>query len=137
MICTTCCKEISCDTVVCPFCGCIMGVLRSPLMVQHNTRRVEPKVNRINTPYPDINASTCPSLTVNKNFPDEVSVGILVLSVLFFIVGIIFGIVNRSKGLKKSGNVYLLAGVISWVVMSVSSALATPLAVYIFCEILH
>lgn len=48
-----------------------------------------------------------------QNQVDETNVGIVVLSVLFPIVGIILGAVNLSNGKKKSGKAYLMAGIIS------------------------
>ena len=55
-------------------------------------------------------ASEAPSET------DNVSGGLVVLSICFPIVGIILGIVNFGKSRSKSGAAYILSGVLSWIV---------------------
>lgn len=53
--------------------------------------------------------------------------GLIVLSVLIPLVGIILGIVNISQGKKHAGNVYLWTGIIVWltctIILSVSMLL--------------
>ncbi len=42
--------------------------------------------------------------------------GLIILSILIPIVGIIMGIVNLAKGKTRSGKAYLIAGIVSFVV---------------------
>ncbi|MBQ9898895.1 MAG: zinc ribbon domain-containing protein [Ruminococcus sp.] len=59
---------------------------------------------------------------------DKVSGGMVVLSILIPIVGVIIGIVNLAKGKKNSGLVYLIVGIVAWVTgaMIISSLTAAP-----------
>lgn len=50
---------------------------------------------------------------------DKASGGLIVVSILFPIVGVILGIVNLCKKKTKSGTTYLVAGIIAWVVFIV------------------
>ena len=50
------------------------------------------------------------------NDADAVNIGLMILSILIPIAGIILGIINLTKGKKKSGTSYLVAGIIAWVV---------------------
>ncbi|WP_303766364.1 hypothetical protein, partial [Ruminococcus flavefaciens] len=50
----------------------------------------------------------------NQAEEDKVSVGLVIVSVLIPLVGIIVGIVNMSKGKKKSGKVYLIVAIAVW-----------------------
>lgn len=47
---------------------------------------------------------------------DKASGGLIAVSILIPIVGVILGIVNLCKSKKKSGTTYLVAGTIAWVV---------------------
>jgi len=55
----------------------------------------------------------CPNCGNNE---DAVNVGLMILSILIPIAGVILGIINLTKGKKKSGTSYLVAGIIAWVV---------------------
>ncbi len=95
MFCKSCGKEINDQAVVCPYCGVQTGAVQNTPQ-QPNYGYQQP----INQQY-------------NQNDVDETNVGLVILSVLFPIVGIILGAVNMSNGKKKSGKAYLLAGVIT------------------------
>ncbi|MBR4628513.1 MAG: hypothetical protein IKO47_12630 [Ruminococcus sp.] len=60
------------------------------------------------------------------NDEDKVNVGLMILAVLIPIAGIIMGIVNLSKGKKKSGTAYLVAGIIAWVLGMVITFAVNP-----------
>jgi len=71
--------------------------------------------------------------TINSNQPtpqvaeDKTSVGLIILSILFPIVGIVLGIVNLRSKKSSSGKVYLIVGIICAIVwMSINSAMMTP-----------
>jgi len=49
---------------------------------------------------------------------DKASGGLIAVSILFPIVGVILGIVNLCKKKSKSGTTYLLTGIIAWVVFA-------------------
>ena len=95
MFCKSCGKEINDQAVVCPYCGVQTGAVQNTPQ-QPNYGYQQP----MNQPY-------------NQNDVDETNVGLVILSVLIPIVGIILGAVNMSNGKKKSGKAYLLAGVIT------------------------
>lgn len=107
MFCSSCGKEINNEAVVCPYCGVkTPNAQQIPQQPNYNVQQNNsaPQQNPYMNQYPQpIEA-------------DETNVGIVVLSVLFPIVGIILGAVNMSNGKKKSGKAYLMAGVISFVV---------------------
>lgn len=107
MFCKSCGKEINDQAVVCPYCGVQTGVAQQ--IPQQPTYGVQqnygaPQQNPYMNQYPQ------------QNEVDEVNVGLVVLSVLFPIVGIILGAVNSSNGKKKSGKAYLTAGIIAFAV---------------------
>lgn len=137
MFCRTCGKEIIDEAVICPYCGCLTGVPQQPPMGQYgnqfvdktgnpNTQFVDQYGNPINmtydqygnpnNPYNDrYGPQNNPFINQNQsNIPDEVNPGLVVLSVIIPLAGIILGATNQSSGRKKSGKAYLLAGVISW-----------------------
>ncbi len=58
---------------------------------------------------------------------EKANVGFIVLSVFFPIVGIILGCVDISKGKKRSGKAYIIAGVVAWVASFVLGFLITML----------
>ena len=47
---------------------------------------------------------------------DKVSVGIIILTILIPIVGVIMGIVNLCRKLTRSGGIYLAVGIGAWIV---------------------
>ena len=104
MFCSSCGREINDQAVVCPYCG----------VQTANAQQIPQQVN-----YGGQQNYGAPQQNQNMNqYPqaveaDETNVGIVVLSVLFPIVGIILGAVNMSNGKKKSGKAYLMAGIIS------------------------
>ena len=55
----------------------------------------------------------CPNCGNNE---DAVNVGLMILSILIPIAVVILGIINLTKGKKKSSTSYLVAGIIAWVV---------------------
>lgn len=87
MFCKSCGKEINDQAVVCPYCGVQTGAFQ--------------------------NIPQQPAQPYAQNDADETNVGLVILSVLIPIVGIILGAVNMSNGKKKSGKAYLLAGIIT------------------------
>ena len=104
MFCKSCGKEINDQAVVCPHCGVQTGVVQQiPQQVNYGGQQnyTAPQQNPYPNQYPQ------------QNEVDEVNVGLVVLSVLFPIVGIILGAVNISNGKKKSGKAYLMAGIIA------------------------
>lgn len=104
MFCKSCGKEINDQAVVCPHCGVQTGVVQQiPQQVNYGGQQnyTAPQQNPYPNQYPQ------------QNEVDEVNVGLVVLSVLFPIVGIILGAVNISNGKKKSGKAYLTAGIIA------------------------
>lgn len=97
MFCKSCGREINDQAVVCPYCGAQAGNAQQiPQQPNYGAQQQNLYTNQ----YPQQNA-------------DETNVGIVILSVLFPIVGIILGAVNMSNGNKKSGKAYLMAGIIS------------------------
>lgn len=107
MFCSSCGKEINNEAVVCPYCGVqTANAQQIPQQPNYNAQQNygAPQQNPYMNQYPQpIEA-------------DETNAGIVVLSVLFPIVGIILGAVNMSNGKKKSGKAYLMAGIISFAV---------------------
>ena len=104
MFCSSCGKEINNEAVVCPYCGAqTANAQQIPQQPNYNVQQNygAPQQNPYMNQYPQ------------QNQVDETNVGIVVLSVLFPIVGIILGAVNMSNGKKKSGKAYLMAGIIS------------------------
>lgn len=104
MFCKSCGKEINDQAVVCPHCGVQTGVVQQiPQQVNYGGQQnyTAPQQNPYPNQYPQ------------QNEVDEVNVGLVVLSVLIPIVGIILGAVNSSNGKKKSGKAYLTAGIIA------------------------
>lgn len=87
MFCKSCGKEINDQAVVCPYCGVQTGTFQ--------------------------NIPQQPAQPYAQNDADETNVGLIILSVLIPLVGIILGAVNMSNGKKKSGKAYLLAGIIT------------------------
>lgn len=65
---------------------------------------------------PNCGASVGGSTNTGYTGEEKANAGLVVLSVLFPIVGIILGIMENSKGNKKVGKTYLLAAIISWAV---------------------
>ena len=128
MFCRTCGKQIIDEAVICPYCGCLTGVPQQPPMGQYGNpygnQYVDQNGNPItfdcygnpNSPYNDrYGPQQNPFINQNQiNVPDEINPGLVVLSVLVPLAGIILGATNQSSGKKKSGKAYLLAGVISW-----------------------
>lgn len=103
MFCKSCGKEINDQAVVCPYCGVQTGVVQQiPQQPTYGAQQnyAAPQQNPYVNQYP-------------QTEPDETNVGIVVLSVLFPIVGIILGAVNIGNGKKKSGKAYLTAGIIA------------------------
>lgn len=49
---------------------------------------------------------------------DNISVGLVILSILIPIVGVILGIINLCSKKTKSGTAYMIIGVVAWVVYS-------------------
>lgn len=91
MYCKYCGKQIDDNTIVCPYCGVQTGAVQI----------IPPQPNY---GYQQNNQQ------YTQNDPDEVNVGIVVLSVFIPIVGIILGAVNIGNGRKKSGKAYLTVG---------------------------
>ena len=103
MFCKSCGKEINDQAVVCPYCGNQTGNAQQiPQQPVYGAPQQNPN-NMYQQPVP----------------ADETNVGLVVLSVLFPIVGIILGAVNMSNGNKKSGKAYLMAGIIAIAVEAV------------------
>lgn len=104
MFCSSCGREINDQAVVCPYCG----------VQTANAQQIPQQVN-----YGGQQNYGAPQQNQNMNqYPkpveaDETNVGIVVLSVLFPIIGIVLGAVNMNNGKKKSGKAYLMAGIIS------------------------
>ena len=51
-----------------------------------------------------------------KEEPDKATGGMIVLSILLPIVGVIAGIVNLCKKKTKSGTTYLIVGIVAWII---------------------
>lgn len=100
MFCSHCGKEINDQAVVCPYCG-VQTANAQQVNYGGQQNYGAPQQNQNMNQYPQPVEA------------DETNVGIVVLSVLFPIVGIILGAVNMSNGKKKSGKAYLMAGIIS------------------------
>ncbi len=112
MFCSSCGKEINDQAVVCPYCGAkTANAQQIPQQPDFGAQQNygAPQQNPYMNQYPQpIEA-------------DETNVGIVVVSVLFPIIGIILGAVNMSNGKKKSGKAYLMAGIIAFAVELVIS----------------
>lgn len=109
MFCSHCGKEINDQAVVCPHCGV------QTQNAQQIPQQIPQQVNyggqqNYGTPQQNQYMNQYPQQPVDA---DETNVGIVVLSVLFPIVGIILGAMNMSNGKKKSGKAYLMAGIIA------------------------
>lgn len=52
----------------------------------------------------------------NSLSEDKVKGGWIFATILIPLIGIILGCVNLSKGLKTSGKIYLLTGIIAWAI---------------------
>lgn len=67
------------------------------------------------------------SMKINSKEADlyePANTGLVVLSVLIPLAGIILGIINISSGKKHAGKVYLWTGIIVWLVCGVISSVA-------------
>ncbi len=139
MFCRTCGKEILDEAVICPYCGCLTGVPQQPPMgvlfveqkvapnnAPYNPQMTDQNGNPVtfdqygnpNNPYMDRygNHNATPLIQQNlSSEPDEVNVGLVVLSVLIPLAGIILGAAYQSSGKHKSGKAYITAAVIAWV----------------------
>lgn len=143
MFCRNCGKEILNEAVVCPHCGCLTGVQQqpqagqygspyvdqngNPYVYQNGSTFVDQNGNPVNMTYDRYGNPNNPYLDrygpqknpfenqTQSNVPDEVNAGLVVLSVLFPVIGIILGAVNQNNGRKKSAKAYILAAVISWI----------------------
>lgn len=91
MFCKSCGKEINDQAVVCPYCG-----------VQTGAVQIIPQQPNYGNQQPNA-----------QNNADETNVGLVIVSIIIPLVGIILGAVNISNGKKKSGKAYLLAGIIA------------------------
>lgn len=104
MFCSSCGKEINDQAVVCPYCGAqTANAQQIPQQPNYGAQQnyAAPQQNPYMNQYPQpIEA-------------DETNVGMVVLSVLIPIVGIVLGAVNMNNGKKKSGKAYLMAGIIA------------------------
>lgn len=139
MFCRTCGKEILDEAVICPYCGCLTGVLQQPPVGQYGSGFVDKNVSPYNNQYVDQNGNpvtfdrygnpnnpyldrygnhnTTPFGQQNMSSEsDEINAGLVVLAVLLPLAGIILGAVNQSNGKHKSGKAYITAAVISWAV---------------------
>lgn len=112
MFCSSCGKEINDQAVVCPYCGAqTINAQKIPQQTNYGAQQnyAAPQQNPYMNQYPQPVEA------------DETNVGIVVLSFLFPIIGIILGAVNLSNGKKKSGKAYLMAGVIAFAIELVVS----------------
>lgn len=118
MFCRTCGKEIIDEAVICPYCGCLTGVPQQP-SAGYNGGFVDKSNVSYNTTYVDRYGNPITPINSTNNSSDgEVNAGLVVLSILFPIVGVILGAVNLSDK-KKCGKTYLIAGIASWAFMFV------------------
>lgn len=110
MFCRTCGKEIINEAVVCPYCGCLTGVPQQPANYNSgyvNNGAVDQYGNPINTQYIIANQT-------NQDETDEVNAGLMIVSFLIPIIGIILGVINLNQKKKKSGKCYLISALVSW-----------------------
>ena len=90
MYCNNCGKEISDEAIMCVHCGVATG-----------------------RPMPGAQANTVP-YGVSYNDPNEpANTGLVVLSVLIPLAGIIMGAIHLSDGRKRAGKAYLTAALIT------------------------
>lgn len=110
MFCKNCGSEIPNDSTFCVKCGA----------------KAEASVQQAQATQParPVQQYTQTSSTASK---DVVSAGLVILSILIPLVGIIMGIVFMCDGKKYAGKTYLLAGIISGVIFAcIFSAIITP-----------
>lgn len=67
--------------------------------------------------------STGKSMTGANNSDEPANTGLVVISVLIPLVGLILGPVNISNGKKHAGNIYLWTGIIAWLIEIIVSGI--------------
>ena len=107
--CSSCGAEIEPGMTQCSYCGQPVETTSSGNIQYGQTQNVTP-----NAYVPNANQAE----------EDKVSVGLVIVSVLIPLVGIIVGIVNMSKGKKKSGKIYLIVAIAVWAVSFLFQILA-------------
>ena len=107
--CSSCGAEIEPGMTQCSYCGQPVENTASGNIQYGKTQNVTPNAY-------DPNAMQAQE--------DKVSVGLVVLSVLIPLAGVIIGIVNMTKGKKKSGQVYLIVAIVVWVLSFAFQAVA-------------
>lgn len=102
MICKHCGAEIQAGEQICSYCDC----------------KVEPEVQQFEQPNKtalpeDYFRTAYSSDSNNSNSDDKINPGLLIMSLLIPIAGIVLGISHLSSGKKKAGIIYLALGGVS------------------------
>ncbi len=101
MICKHCGAEIQAGEQICSYCDC----KAEPEIQQFE----QPKTNEGSLPE-DYFRTTYNSNSYNINSKDIINLGLIIISLLIPIAGIVLGLSNMSGGKRKAGIIYLILG---------------------------
>lgn len=117
MYCKNCGKQIDNNAVVCVHCG-----VSTDSQAATYCRNCGKPINPNAAICTSCGAATGNTSAVKSGGNKDVSIGFVVMSVLLFIFGIIYGALNMNDGNKRTGGVYLWCGIsagILWVIFAI------------------